>query len=205
PSPLWRCYQLWGFEGMMTRVATRPDLVKYACERYLALSVSAARQAAALGTAGIWIEECMTDMVSPRDFETLNIAFLIPLVAEIRALGMKSIYYFCGNPSGKWDLLLSAGADALALEESKKGFEIDIADAVARVQGRCALLGNLDAIGVLQNGTDAQLRDEIARQMDAGRRNGGRFVMSTGSPVTPETPVERVRQYCDLAHELGGA
>ena len=205
PSPLWRCYQLWGFEGMMTRVATRPDLVKYACERYLALSVYAARQAAALGTAGIWIEECMTDMVSPRDFETLNIAFLIPLVAEIRALGMKSIYYFCGNPLGKWDLLLSAGADALALEESKKGFEIDIEDAVARVQGRCALLGNLDAIGVLQNGTEAQLRDEIARQMDAGRRNGGRFVMSTGSPVTPETPVERVRLYCDLTHELGGA
>ena len=38
----------------------------------------------------------------------------------------------------------------------------------------------------------------------AGRKNGGRFVMSLGSPVTPETPVARVRLYTDLVHELGG-
>ena len=36
-SPLWRCYSVWGFEGMMTMVATRPDLVAHACERHLAL------------------------------------------------------------------------------------------------------------------------------------------------------------------------
>jgi uroporphyrinogen-III decarboxylase len=47
------------------------------------------------------------------------------------------------------------------------------------------------------------LRAEIARQIAAGRRNGGRFVLSLGSPVTPGTPMERVRRYCDLAHELG--
>ncbi len=43
---------------------------------------------------------------------------------------------------------------------------------------------------------------EIERQHEAGRRNGGRFIMSVGSPVTPETPVDRVRRYCDLVHEL---
>ena len=48
-----------------------------------------------------------------------------------------------------------------------------------------------------------QLRAEIARQIAAGRRNGSRFIMSLGSPVTPRTPVDRVRLYCDLARELG--
>ena len=202
-SPLWRCYSLWGFEGMMTKVATRPDLVEHTCRRFLALSVRSVHQAAALGAAGIWIEECMTDMVGPAAFESLNVRFLSQLVEEIRAAGLKSIYYFCGNPAGKWEHLLSVGADALSLEESKKGFAIDIEDVVARVQGRCTVLGNLDAIGVLQDGTEDRLRAEVARQVEAGRRNGGRFVMSLGSPVTPETPVERVRLYCDLVHELG--
>ena len=51
--------------------------------------------------------------------------------------------------------------------------------------------------------TDEQVEAEITRQIEAGRRHGGRFVMSTGSPVTPETPVDRVAFYCDKAREIG--
>ena len=203
PSPLWRCYRLWGFEGLMTLVATRPELVEYACHRLLAQVVQSVRFSACLGAAGIWIEECLTDMIGPKVFESINVPVLSQLVRAIRAEGMKSIYYFCGNPDGKWDQLLSVGADALALEESKKGFEIDIEDVVDRLQGRCALLGNLDAVGILQDATEDRLRAEISRQISAGRRNGGRFILSTGSPVTPGTPPERVRLYCDLVRELG--
>jgi uroporphyrinogen-III decarboxylase len=65
------------------------------------------------------------------------------------------------------------------------------------------LLGNLDAIHLLPEASEAELRREIERQIKAGRQNGGRFVMSIGSPVTPGTPPRRVRQYADLVHALG--
>jgi len=74
---------------------------------------------------------------------------------------------------------------------------------VERVNGRLTVLGNLDAIRLLEKGSEAELRAEIARQIAAGRRNGSRFIMSLGSPVTPGTTVDRVRLYCDLVHELG--
>ena len=202
-SPLWSCYGLWGFEGMMTMIAERPDLVAYACQRFLECALQDVAWAAALGAAGIWIEECLTDMISPAALRRLNLPYLRTLVEAIRAAGMKSIYYYCGNPAGKWDLLLDAKADALALEEGKKGFIIDIEDVVERVAGRCAVLGNLDAIHLLPHASDDELQAEIARQIAAGRRNGSRFIMSIGSPVTPGTPVSRVRRYCDLAHSLG--
>ncbi|MFC2030382.1 uroporphyrinogen decarboxylase family protein [Chloroflexota bacterium] len=202
-TPLWVCYDLWGFEGMMVMIASKPALVEHACRRNLEICRRAVRQAASLGAAGLWIEDCFSDMISPAAFEAFNVRFLKPVVEEIRALGMNSLHYFCGNPSGKWDQILSIGADALALEESKKGFNIDIEDIVSRVEGRTAVFGNLDAIGVLQDGSEEQLRAEIARQIEAGRRNGGRFIMGIGSPVTPGTSVERVRLYCDLAHEFG--
>ena len=48
------------------------------------------------------------------------------------------------------------------------------------------------------------VRREVARQLRAGEANQGRFVMSLGSPVTPGTPVERVRRYCELVRELQG-
>lgn len=204
-SPLWDGYDIWGFEGLMLRVADRPELIEYACQRHVERALRNIRTAAALGAEAMWIEECFTDMLSPEDFRRLNLPGVQQLVEAIREAGMYSVYYYCGDPRDRWDALLDAGADALSLEESKKTFTIDIEEVVERVEGRCAVFGNLDAVGVLQDGSDDALRAEVARQLEAGRRTNGRFVMSIGSPVTPDTPVARVRQYCDLARELGSA
>jgi hypothetical protein len=204
-SPFWLCYQLWGFEGMMMAAATTPELIRYACERHLRQQLERVRTAALLGAQGVWIEECLADLLSPEQFASLCLPYVRRLTDAIRAAGLSSIYYYCGNPEGKWDLLLDARADALALEEGKKGFAIDIERVAERVDGKCALLGNLDSIGVLQNGSRGELEAEVARQLRAGRRNGNRFVMCVGSPVTPQTPPERVREYCALVHELAAA
>ncbi|MGC8863671.1 MAG: uroporphyrinogen decarboxylase family protein [Armatimonadota bacterium] len=198
-SPLWNCYGLWGFEGLMTRIVERRDLVVYASERLLERQLHSIRVAAAMGARAIWIEECFTDMIHPDEFAALNVPMIARMVEAIRAEGMKSIYYFCGNPAGRLDHILSTCADALAFEESKKGFDIDIDQLAEYVDGRCVLFGNLDAVGVLQNGTDDELRLEIQRQIAAGRRNRSRFVMSVGSPVTPLTPPERLKLYCELS------
>ena len=99
--------------------------------------------------------------------------------------------------------LAALGADAVHFEESKKNFVIDIDDVVAVIEGRCTVFGNLDSIGILQNGSDDDLRAEIERQLKAGWRNRGRFIMSTGSPITPATPVERVRLYTDTVRAMG--
>jgi hypothetical protein len=201
-SPLWRVYGILGFEGMMELIATRPALVRHAAERFLEHALADVRVQARAGALGFWIEECLTDMISPEAYQVLNLPLLQRLVAAIRAEGCRSMYYFCGNPAGKWDLLEAVGADALALEESKKGFTIDMADVVARAAGRYVVLGNLDAVGVLQNGTDAELAAEVRRQLAAGRRNRGRFIMSLGSPATPATPVARLRQFADLVRDV---
>jgi uroporphyrinogen-III decarboxylase len=189
---------------MMEMVAQRPELVRYACDRYLSYCLRRVQQSACLGAAGIWIEDCMTDMISPAAFAELNLPCLRAIVNAIRSLGMHSIHYYCGDPQDRMDLLLSTGADALALEESKKGFRIDIADVAEFVQGRCALFGNLDAIHLLPDANEADLRDEITRQVAAGRRNKNRFVISLGSPVTPGTTANRVREYCQWAREISG-
>lgn len=203
-SPFWLCYGLWGFEGLMTLVADDPDLVRHACSRLLETSVREARRAAALGAEGIWVEECLTDMLAAADYRRLAVPFLDALLREIRALGMRSIYYYCGDPAGKWEPILSLPVDALALEEGKKGFRIDIEDVVDRVGGRMCLLGNLDAVHLLPQADEPELEAEIGRQIRAGRRNRGRFLMSLGSPVTPGTSVQRVSRFCAIACRLGG-
>ena len=202
-SPLWNCYYLWGFEGLMVMIADRPDLVRHACRSNLDIAVGLVHKASALGAEAVWIEEAFMDMISPAAYESLGVPVMRELIEQIRSLGMKSIYYYTGDPAGKWEQILSLGMDALAMEEGKKGFTNDIEEIAEQVAGRYTLLGNLDAVGVLQDGSDEQLRAEVARQIAAGRRNDSRFIMSLGSPPTPATPVERVRLYLELARELG--
>ncbi len=204
-SPLWQLYGILGFEGMMSLVATRPRLARTACQRFLERGLHQVHEARELGARGIWIEECLTDQVSPRDYAALSLPCVRALVEEIRRSGLWSLYYYCGNPWDRWPLILESGADAISLEESKKGFSIDIEDVVEKTAGRAAVLGNLDAIGVLQEASDAGVEAEVRRQLAAGRKNGSRFIMSTGSPVTPRTPVARVRRYVELSRRIGAS
>jgi uroporphyrinogen-III decarboxylase len=189
----------------MIETALNPALVEYAAKRYLQQAVLEVRECAALGVETIWLEECLTDIISPETFSRINIPIMTALVDEIRSLGMKSIYYYTGNPTDRFKHILSVGADAIALEEGKKGFTIDIEEVVDSVNGRCTVLGNLDAIGILEQGSEDELRAEITRQINAGRRNGGRFIMSIGSPATPGTSLERLCLYREMSHEIGAS
>ncbi len=203
-SPVWALYDLLGYEGMMVFFLKHEQLAIYAANRILWNTKQRISMLSGLSLDAVWIEECLTDQVSPEIFRRVNVPILKKSISEIRARGMKSIYYYCGNPWDRMDAIIETGADALHFEEGKKGFDIDIEDVAARVDGRCVLFGNLDSIAVLQDGSEATLRTKIQRQLRAGVRNGHRFVMSTGSPVTPNTPVERVRLYTDIVGELAG-
>jgi uroporphyrinogen-III decarboxylase len=202
-SPLWACHSLWGFEPLMRNIAAAPDLVRYACRRYLDYARHRVRRAAAMGAAGIWIEECLTDLVSPETYASLSLTYLQQLVEGIHSSGLSAILYFCGDPSGKLELILKAGCDAVGFEESKKDFQIDIEKLTEQISGRCALLGNIDAVQIVGQGSEQQLRAEISRQIQAGCRNGNRFIISCGSPITPATSIERVCLYLHLTRELG--
>jgi len=202
-SPLWSLYYLLGYEGMMVFLLQDSNLASYAGKRILENVKQRIRMISALGADAVWIEECLWDQISPELFRNLNVPLVRECVQEIRSQGMKSIYYYCGDLNDRLDAVLDVGADAVHFEESKKGFTIDITDVVSRVDGRCVVYGNIDAIGVLEAGSEDKIRSEAKRQLDAGRSNGNRFVISTGSPITPGTPVDKVRLYTDIVRELG--
>ena len=202
-GPLWRTHGLFGFNRMMTNLVDAPELVQALVARITDAEVERVRAYARAGVDCVWIEDCMTsgDLISRDHFQRLHAPYVAKIVSAIHEGGMKAVYYFCGDPWDRLEDLVATAADALSFEESKKSFEIDI-DAVDKaVAGRAAILGNLDAVGVLRDASPAQLRREIKRQLDVGRRTG-KFLASLGSPVTPETPASRVRLFTDLVREL---
>jgi len=202
-SPLEACVSLFGYNGFMLMLNDGPELIRHAAKRFTETEERRILEAKALGAEVIWIEECFTDMINPEMFSEFNLPYVTRVVDAIRSAGMASVYYYCGDPAGKLEMILSAGADAVSFEESKKGFAIEIADIIDAVRGRCAVFGNLDAINLLPSCSEDELENAISAFIKAGRDNKNRFVMSIGSPVTPGTSAERVRLYCELARRLG--
>jgi uroporphyrinogen-III decarboxylase len=123
------------------------------------------------------------------------------MVDEIHRHGHKAIIIYFGGIADRLDQLASIGADGLSMETSMKGYVNDI-DGIARAIGRrVTLFGNVDPVGCLQDAGDDELEAELRRQAEAGRRARG-FVMCTGSPITPDTPIARVRRFLELGRRI---
>ena len=84
-SPLWSLYSILGYEGMMVFLLQDRGLSSYAAERILQNTVQRIRMFSTLGADAIWIEECLTDQISPEIFVALNVPILRECVKEIRS------------------------------------------------------------------------------------------------------------------------
>ena len=78
----------------------------------------------------------------------------------------------------------------------------NIEEVIEVINKKMTVLGNLDSINILEKGSKQDLKAAIRTQVKKGRRNGSRFIMSIGSPVTPDTPLSRVKEYLDIIREI---
>jgi uroporphyrinogen-III decarboxylase len=203
PSPFWSTYGLLGFQGMMVMMREKPDLFTYLMERRAQQRLEVLAGQAAAGVRYVWVEECLSsaDLISPRDYERFAFATAGPYLAAAKQLGLTVIFYYCGDVVPRLPWLKRLGMDALAVEESKKGFTVDIEEVIAGVDGACCVFGNVDAIQVIFEGTRETIEAEAHRQIDLGRRAKG-FVLCQGSPFTLDTPPSKVAWFVQCARNI---
>jgi uroporphyrinogen-III decarboxylase len=205
PTPFWSTYGLLGFQGMMVMMREKPALFEYLMERRGRQRMELLKGHAAAGVRYVWMEECLSsaDLISPRDYERFAFATARPYISEAQRLGLTVILYYCGDVMPRLPLLTQLGADALAVEESKKGFSVDIADVIAAAGDKCCVFGNVDSVQVMCEGTRETIEAEVDRQLGLGQQAKA-FVLCQGSPFTLDTPPEKVAWFIEAARRFGG-
>lgn len=151
----------------------------------------------------IWIDDATAtcDMISVKHYEEFSLPYLTQTVKEIQRLGKKAILVYFGGIADRVEQIVSTGADVLIMEASMKGFTNDYEEVASRIKGKMSLFGNLNPYDDIQITSDEELYERVRKQVDAGRKYG-RYCTSTGSPLTPNTPVSRIRKFIDFAHQL---
>ena len=198
----WNCTWYLGMTNLFVAIREEPELIEYLSSKLLEQNIERVRALAARGGDGIYIDDAITtnDVISVSDYERFSMPYVREMIKEAHSLGQKVILIYFGGIADRVEQILSLEADGLIVETSMKGYVNDLESIAAQVKGRTCLFGNIDPVGVIQNGTDEQLQEEVKRQIRVGRSLGS-FVLSTGSPITPLTPVDRIRRFIDIGHE----
>jgi hypothetical protein len=198
-GPFWQSHFYVGLTNLLAMAIENPNLIDYTCRLCHEQNLEHVRMLAAAGGDAIYVDDAIatSDMISVAHYERFCLPYMVEMVQEIQRLGHKAIVIYYGGVMDRLDRIASIGADGFAMETTMKGYVNDINAIAEAVGDRVSIFGNLDPIGVLQNGGDRLLEAEVRRQAQAGRKARG-FIMCTGSPVTPLTPLARVQRFIEL-------
>jgi hypothetical protein len=202
--PFATLYDVVGFAGMMTMPLENPDLTEALLQQLYRRDVEWARACASAGFDGILLENCLVsaDLISPQLFETFVYPWDCRFVEVLKGLGLRVVHYFCGDVMPRLPLLREMDVGCLAVEESKKGFEIDIGQVVAAVGDRMCVAGNVDAMQ-MPGWSEEELDVEISRQVQDAEGALG-FVISTGSPFPSDAPLHTLIDFMTAGRRDAG-
>lgn len=188
-----------GETAMLAMMVEDPELFDYAGGKAMESSIEQIRALASGGGDAIFIDETLasSDAISPAHYEKFCLPRTRELVNEIHRMDHKAMVFFFGGVSDRLDLIAATGADAVVVEASMKGYVNDVVAIAKRIGDRMCVLGNVDPLSTLEKGSDEELEAEMKRQAGA-RRHARGYIASTGSPITPRTPLSRVRRFLDL-------
>lgn len=201
----YQCVWYVGETNLFSMLYEEAALIEYLQHRLLEKAIEEIRALARAGVDAIYIDDALAtcDMISPAHYERFSLPYMRAMVEEIHRLGKSAVLIYFGGIADRLETILSLGADALSCETSMKTYTNDLAQFAKVADGRTCLWGNLDPVAVVQNGSEAELRAAMAAQVAVGRE-AGRFIISTGSPITPLTSLARIRRFIELGWELGG-
>ena len=185
-----------GFESLMMGFLEAPEVVHHICR--LGMPRNRAHWKA-LRDAGVEVvhvsEYSWGNQISPEIYREFIVPYTKELIDFYHENGFKVLLYVMGDIRSVLDQIAEYPFDALAIEEGRKGYQLDVETARRRLGDHRVLFGNVPCTLVVE-GQPEDILAEVRRQISVAGEQG-RFVVSIGEPIPPGTQPERVRFFCD--------
>lgn len=179
---------LLGVEELMVASMTEPEALHPLLERAVEIGIQYAQAMIAQGADVICIEdmEASPDLINPKTYQELVLDFERRLIAHIPA---PTILHICGNATAILEGMIASGADGISIEA-----KTDLKKAKDLCQGRVSLIGPLDPVKLLLNGTPEEVYQESLRALSAGVD-----ILAPGCGIAPLTPSANLKAMVQAA------
>ncbi len=161
-----------------------PDFVRDLFEFVLVLALRFGRAQAEAGADIIGIGDPAASLVGPRIYEETVWPYQKKLVDGLHATGVRLRLHICGDTRRMLEGMGRLGCEIIDIDS-----KVPISEARSRMGPAQVLLGGIDPVRVLQNGTPAQVAAAVA---DCHNQAGPRYIIGAGCEVPPDTPAENL-------------
>ncbi len=178
-----RCWRLMGMENLMLKMFDDPDFVHRVARMTLDYSLAQLDMLVEAGLDVLVVEDDIADknfpLIAPEQFLEFVNPYNRQIVDAAHARGLKVVRHSDGNLWPLMDILLESGYDGLNPLEPQAGMTLEKVKAYCG--DRLCLLGNIDCIDLLPNGTPAQVDTAVARAIKDAAAGGGLVICSSNS------------------------
>jgi len=190
-----------GFENGLTAMVEHPEGMKRLLVKCYEAQLEWAKAYAKAGAHGYIISESYlsADIAGPERYPEFMKDIHAAYFGEIARYGLTPMCMFWGDVNPHIAEYADIGINGLLVEESKKGFRIDVRSIWEKIGRRVCVFGNLDTITLLRKGNPERIRAEVERQASG---LGAGFVTANGSPVAPGTPEINVRAFIEAVRAM---
>jgi uroporphyrinogen decarboxylase len=176
-------WRLAGMENLMLKMFDDPAFVHQLARMTFEYNVQMLDLLVDAGLDVLIVEDDIADknfpLISPDQFKEFINPYNRRLVALGHEKGLKVIRHSDGNLWPLLDTLLDSGYDGLNPLEPQAG--MDLKRMKAYCGDRLCLLGNIDCIDLLPNGTTEQVEAAVKQAIDDAGQGGGLIICSSNS------------------------
>lgn len=190
-GPCAEAADLRGINTLMLDFYDDPDFVRDLFAFALEMELRFAQAQVAAGAEMIGIGDAAASLVGPHLYEEFVWPYEKRMVEGVHALGVKVRLHICGNTRR-----LLAGMGRLSCDIVDLDFLAPIAEGRAAMGADQALLGNMDPVRVLRDGTPEAVTTALA---ECHRQAGPRYIVGAGCEVPRDTPPANLRALVEYA------
>jgi len=187
---------LYGIQELMLLPYTNPELLNESLEFFVELQTRFGKAQIEAGAHAIWFGDCnaSSHLISPETYRQWAFDPAKRVTQEyINAGGL--VFYHASEEGKSLPAMAKLGASALS-----PGPGIDVREALAVTRNQVCLVGNLDPVGIIMNGTPEDVERETVRIMEAGKQSTG-FMFDSGEMIPRDTPEQNIRIMMQTARE----
>jgi hypothetical protein len=137
---------------------------------------------------------------SPDLFDLFFKPYYAEIIAKAHALGLQVWLHSCGNIRNLLPSFIALGLDVI---HPIQKYAMDEADVAKTFGGQIAIWAGFDVQRIIPYGSPDDVRREVRHLMDTYARQDGRFLITAGNGITPDTPIPSLEALFEEAYSYG--
>ena len=173
-----------------------PEMVETVLEKVTEFLIEYAKAFKEAGANGVVMAEPAAGLLSPALMEEFSNPYVKKIREAVEDDSFVVMYHNCGNIEPLLEQIKEVDAKAYSF-----GNAIDIEKALEVIPQDRLVIGNIDPVGVLRNGTPELVREETRKLLERCSKYPN-FVIASGCDIPPMTPFENMDVFFETIEEF---